>query len=336
MDRRWFFKRMRNAVLFGAAFFWIYTPQVSVAEEGAEMRITLLGTGTPPVSATQFGAATLIEAGGHALLFDCGRGCGIRLMQARPKLYTKINTLFFTHMHSDHMVGVPDIYMNGWLLGRASTFNAFGPVGTRHFMEGLRKAFEPDVYTRNQLEKLPSNTDGLELKIQENPVDGGVVFEEGGVKVTAFLVDHAAAKPAYGYRVDYNGRSVMLTGDTKATKTLEDYGRGVDVIVHEVVPTALIEKLKTIYQPAQVQNIVDHHMLAEDVGRLLAETKPRLGVFSHYLSTPKSNAQLLAETRSYWQGPIEAGADLMQIIVGANEIQVCPDTKDCRIVSRVD
>ncbi len=335
MDRRWVFKWMRSVILFGAAFFWVCFPQASMAEESAEMRITLLGTGTPPVSTTQFGAATLIEAGGHALLFDCGRGCGIRLMQARPKLYKKINRLFLTHMHSDHMVGVPDIYMNGWLLGRTSPFYAYGPVGTGHFMTGLKKAFQPDVYTRNELEKLPPNTEGLELKIQENPAAGGVVFEEGGVKVTAFLVDHAAAKPAYGYRIDYNGRSAMLTGDTKTTKTLEGYGRGVDVIVHEVVPTALINKLKTIYPPAQVQSIVDHHMLAADVGRLLVETKPRLGVFSHYLSTPESNAQLLSETRNYWRGAIEAGADLMQIIVRADEIQVCPDSMVCRLVKGV-
>ncbi len=216
MHLRRFFKWLRYVALPGAAFLGVNFAQTGMAAEGVEIRITLLGTGTPPVSATQFGAATLIEAGGQALLFDCGRGCGIRLMQARPKLYNKVNRLFLTHMHSGHMVGVPDIYMNGWLLGRTSPFYAYGPASTEHFMRGLRNAFQADVYTRNELEKLPPNTDGLVLKIQENPAEAGLVFDENGVKVTAFLVDHAAARPAYGYRVDYNRRSVMITGDTRA------------------------------------------------------------------------------------------------------------------------
>ncbi len=108
------------------------------------------------------------------------------------------------------------------------------------------------------------------------------------------------------------------------------------MIVHEVVPTALIDRLKAIYLPEQVQGIIDHHMLAADAGRLLAETKPRLGVFSHYLSTPDSNAQLLAETREYWPGSIAAGADLMQILIGEKEIQICPDAMVCRVVNTVD
>lgn len=299
----------------------------------AEMAITLLGTGTPPVSTTQFGASTLIEAGGHALLFDCGRGCGIRLMQSRPELYATLNHVFFTHMHSDHLVGIPDLYMNGWLLGRFTTFNAFGPIGTAHFMNGLRSAFQPDIYTRNELERLPASTAGLTLSIAENPLDSGLVFDKDGVRVTAFLVDHAGAKPAYGYRVDYNGHSVMLSGDTKATDNLTLYGRGADVIIHEVIPPLLIERLNVLYTAEQAQAIVDHHTKAHEVGQILAATQPRLAVYSHYLSTPKSNERLIADTKAEWDGPVEAGADLMRIFIGAKDIKVCPNGTDCRIVA---
>ncbi len=295
-----------------------------------KITVTLLGTGTPPVNAKQFGMSTLIEAGGKAFLFDCGRGCGTRLMQARPKVYNRINHLFLTHMHSDHMVGVPEIYMNGWLLGRREPFFAFGPKGTHHFMHGIRSAFEPDVHTRTVLERFPTNTSGLMLKVQENKEESGVVYDKDGVKITAFLVDHAAAKPAYGYRLDYEGLSVMLSGDTRLTENLFVYGAGADLIVHEVIPPALIERLNQLYPPEQVQTIVDHHTKAADVGRVLAATKPRLAAFSHYLSTPESDPALLAETGKLWKGPLVAGADLMRIEIGGAAISVCPQGDTCK------
>lgn len=305
------------------------TPSTDIAYD---ITVTLLGTGTPPVSSTQYGAATLVEAGSHALLFDCGRGCGIRLMQSHPQLYSKINHLFLTHMHSDHLVGTPDLYMNGWLLGRQTPFFVYGPKGTQHFMKGLKAAFQPDIYTRNELEGFPPNLEGLSLKISENAPTGGIVFDQDGVKVTAFSVDHAQAKPAYGYRVEYNGRSVMLSGDTKLTPNLFKYGQDADLIIHEVMPPALIKRLEAIYKPEQVQKIVDHHMLAADVGELLATTNPRLSVYSHYLSTPSSNIELLNETKQHWKGHVIAGADLMRIAIGA-KIQVCNNGEDCTTVN---
>lgn len=301
---------------------------INAAEK--EISVTLLGTGTPPVNSTQFGASTLVEAGGKAFLFDCGRGCGIRIMQARPELYNKVNHLFLTHMHSDHMVGVPDLYMNGWLLGRSEPFNVFGPTGTHHFMYGLRHAFEPDVHTRTTLEAFPPNTNGLRLEVKENEPNGGLVYEEGDIRIVAFPVDHAAAKPAYGYRFDYGDLSVMLSGDTRSTETLFTFGKDADLIIHEVIPPALIEKLRSLYSPEQVQKIVDHHTEAAEVGKILAATQPRLAVYSHYLSTPESDPALLKETARFWNGPVVAGADLMRIKVGETAISVCPPGDPCK------
>ncbi len=325
-----FFNRFGYSVLLLLALC-VATPSFADGSDSDTIKITLLGTGTPPVSTTQFGASTLVEAGGQALIFDCGRGCGIRLMQAQPELYAKINHLFLTHMHSDHMVGVPDIYMNGWLLGRSATFHVYGPRGTKKFMTGLRKAFEPDVYTRYKLERFPQTVTGLALDISETRRDG-IIYDNDGLRVTAFTVDHAEAKPAFGYRIDYRGRSVMLSGDTKLTGNLESYGKDVDVIVQEVIPPSLIKRLAELYPSDQVQKIVDHHTLAEQAGKLFAATKPRLAVYSHYNSTPKSDAYLLVVTRQDWQGPVEAGEDLMTITVGDRRIEICRQERGCKTV----
>jgi len=322
------------AIMLSAVQATAERPQTT-DEDADSIRITLLGTGTPPTSTTQFGASTLIEAGGHALLFDCGRGCGIRLMQARPALYNRINRLFLTHMHSDHMVGVADVYMNGWLLGRSDTFHAYGPVGTRHYLEGLHAAFEPDIRTRNVLENFPPDTNGLNLQIREN-VGDGIVFDDDGVRVTAFLVDHAGARPAYGYRVDYDGRSVLLSGDTKLSPNLEAHAQDVDVIIHEVIPTSLIERLDQLYPPQQVAGIVAHHTRPDEVGQLLSRIAPRLAVYSHYLSAPDSDARLLEETARYWDGAVIAGQDLTSIEIGVRQITVCEPDQSCRTIDETE
>ena len=82
-----------------------------------EMRVTLLGTGTPFPSAERFGSAILVQVADKRLLFDCGREVVIRLTQAEvnPK---EIDALFLTHLHSDHVVGIPDLWLSGWFLGR--------------------------------------------------------------------------------------------------------------------------------------------------------------------------------------------------------------------------
>src|SRR5438046_10202425 len=113
---------------------------VSAAARSDEMRVTLLGTGTPFPNAERFGSAILVEVAGTKLLFDCGRGVVIRLTQAgvSPK---EIDGLFLTHLHSDHIVGIPDLWLSGWLLGRSKPLPIWGPQGTSSMAKHLAQAF---------------------------------------------------------------------------------------------------------------------------------------------------------------------------------------------------
>ena len=266
------------------------------------VRVTLLGTGVgPPVNLQQFGASTLVEAAGTRLLFDCGRGATIRLAQAGVALGS-VGRLFLTHLHSDHVVQIPDLFLAGWVgvEGRKVPFEVWGPEGTGDMMSALERAFAFDIHMRRDVDE---NIPGEGIKVRSHDIKEGVIFDEDGVKVTAFVVDHAPVTPAFGYRVDFRGRSVALSGDTRVSENLIKFATGVDVLIHEAVdPIALRDRPR----------IIAHHTTAEQAGQVFARVKPRLAVYSH---APSSEA-LITQTRKYYSGPLQGAEDLLTIDIG--------------------
>lgn len=283
------------------------------------IRVTLLGTGRPDPAIDRFGPSTLVEAGGETLLIDCGRGVTQRLWQRRIPL-SRVGAVFLTHLHSDHTVGLPDLWLTGWLptpFGRRTTpLGVWGPAGTQDMAAALKQAFAWDLDRRARGEGLP--TAGATMDAHD--VQPGVVFERNGVRVTAFLVDHGGLlEPAFGYRIDHRGRSVVISGDTRQSESLVRASANVDVLVHEVVaaPAALIEQSET------VRRIVGFHTLPEDAGRIFARVRPRLAVYTHLVLLTTDPAfpaptvnDVVTRTRTTYDGPLEIGEDLMTIEIG--------------------
>ena len=162
-----------------SAYAWPQSPA-----DGDDFQVTLLGTGSPPPVMNRFGPGVLVQAGGQTLLFDCGRGVTQRLHQLGVKLGTA-NKLFITHLHSDHIVGIPDLWLTGWLetpfAQRKGAFQVFGPAGTRNMMENLEKAYEWDIRTRIADQALAK--ENLEVSITE--IKEGVVYDRLREKATA-------------------------------------------------------------------------------------------------------------------------------------------------------
>ncbi|MEP7345080.1 MAG: MBL fold metallo-hydrolase, partial [Gemmatimonadaceae bacterium] len=179
-----------------------------------EIKVTLLGTGNPVPAMNRFGPSILLEAGGQKLLFDAGRGALQRLAQAHVR-WQDVDAVFLTHLHSDHVVGFPDLWLTGWLVGagRNRTLPVWGPAGTKALMSHLTQAFEFDIRMRESDDR--ASPIGVEILAED--LQEGVVFQQGGVVVTAFEVDHAPVTPAFGYRVDFGGRSVVFSGDTRVS-----------------------------------------------------------------------------------------------------------------------
>lgn len=276
-------------------------------EAPTKLKVILLGTGVgPPVNLQQFGASTLVEAGSIRLLFDCGRGATTRLTQVGVPIGS-ISRLFLTHLHSDHVIQIPDLLLTGWAGGgRQIPLNVWGPEGTRDMMDHLQQAFAFDIHIRRDVDEKLS---AMGIKVFSHDITQGVVFDEQGVKVTAFLVDHGPVKPAFGYRVDYGGHSVVLSGDTRVSETLIEFAKGVDVLVHEVVDP---EVVRARAPASSAEAIIAHHTTPEQAGSVFARVKPRLAVYSHAANTES----IIKQTRKTYTGPLLGPEDMLTIEIG--------------------
>jgi ribonuclease Z len=281
------------------------------AAQAQQIKVTLLGTGCPPPVMNRFGPSTLVEVGDQKFLFDAGRGALQRLTEIGVR-WQDVQGVFLTHLHSDHVVGFPDLWLTGWLIapGRNVPLQVWGPRGTSAMMSHLKKAYEYDVRIRIQNDGV--SPAGVSLLVKE--ISEGVVYDKGGVKITAFEVDHAPVKPAFGYRIDYAGRSLVLSGDTRVSENLVRHSQGVDVLVHEVfVPETL---QRTGVPPDRAKNIVSYHTTPEQAGEVFARLKPKLAVYSHICMPTATEQDLLPTTRKTYAGPLQIGEDLMVINIG--------------------
>lgn len=311
---------MRALIAF-AAFVLALAAQAQTP--APDFRVTLLGTGSPAPLMNRFGPGTLVQAGGQTLLFDCGRGTTQRLMQLKMRL-GEADKLFLTHLHSDHIVGIPDLWLTGWLqtafAQRKGPFQVYGPAGTKGLMEGLEKAYDWDIKTRIADQNLPPEA----VAVRVSEFKEGVVYEQGGVKVTAFEVDHGdLIKPAFGFRVDYGGRSVVISGDTKFSENLIKHATGADLLIHQVA--AVREEL---LQSPIFKAILAHHTKPDEAGVVFARVKPKLAVYYHFvlLGTPQvppvTEQDVIDMTRKNYSGPLLVGEDLMSFSITGSGVEV--------------
>jgi len=276
-------------------------------------RVTLLGTGAPPPVLNRFGPSTLVEAGQQKFIFDAGRGAMQRLHQLGIP-FADISGMFLTHHHSDHVVGFPDLWLTGWIgrpWGKRNVpLPVWGPEGTTQMMEHLTKAFAVDIRVRSHNYPL----DGVKLLPTE--IAEGVLFDQDGIKVTTFKVDHFAERlPAYGYRIDYKGRSAVLSGDTTFNENLIQHARGADLLVHEVTAASG----SAAENAEQLKRISANHTTPQQAGEVFTRVKPRLAVYNHLLLFGGAKPEdLIPATRKNYSGPLLVGEDLMRIEIGEN------------------
>ncbi len=299
----------------------IGTMSVALPPAAAQkIKVTLVGTGSPIPVMDRFGPSILVEAGSERLLFDVGRGASLHLWKIGVPL-RDFSGVFFTHLHSDHVSGFPDLWLTGMLPNksfahRTQPMHVYGPTGTMAMMTHLAEVYEADIRIRQADENVPPAA----AVIVARDIGQGVVFERNGVKVTAFDVDHGdLIKPALGYRIDYGGHSVVLSGDTRPTENLIRFAKGCDVLFHEVAAA----RPELLQRSVAAQRIIGHHTTPEQAARVFTRLKPRLAVYTHIVlltTDPEIAAPVIAEvvdaTRAGYGGAFEVGEDLMTVEVG--------------------
>lgn len=283
-------------------------PAAAVARDAQHIEVTLLGTGDPMPRLDRFGPATLVRAGGRTVLFDAGRGAMQRLHQLGVSS-GELDAIFLTHLHSDHVVGLVDLWLTGWVVDRREApLTVYGPPGTRAMIDRLRQAFDFDIGIRTAEARL--SPEGVRIEVVE--IDDGYRWERDGVVVRTFAVDHRPVEPAFGFRIDHDGRAVALSGDTRYSESLVRNAAGVDLLVHEVAEAPEAFKRANPGLPR-----LAHHTQAADAGRVFAAVRPKLAVYSHLvLAGGFRPADLVPLTRTTYDGEVIVGEDLMTIDVG--------------------
>ncbi len=286
--------------------------------------VTLLGTGVPLLDPAAYlasgrvNAGLLITAGTERMLFDCGQGIVTRLLQSggpadNPNI--ALDKVFISHLHSDHIADLPALYGYGWLFRYDVPLRVWGPgpgpdgpFSITAIMPLLRLVFDTDIYIRSSTFKvLTFPTSGVEPIVSE--LSEGLVYSNNGVTVNAFLVNHAPVEPAYGFRVGYQGKSVVFSGDTRYSDNLVKNSVGADVLIHEVWG----------YTQDASPELYSYHTNPEDAARVFLNTAPKLAVYTHMGIPPGTTADdIVSRTRAAgYKGPLQIGADLMEIDVPA-------------------
>jgi ribonuclease Z len=284
---------------------------VCVAGLRAQTTVILVGTGGPELTTDRAGESTLIEAHGQSLLFDAGRGVldGLYRSQVRPQEVTRV---FLTHLHSDHIEGLPGLWMTPWfLLARKQPLEVWGPPGTAKMIDGMRAMFAHD------LERRPNpNAKAEYLDITVHEVSAGLFYERDGIRVSAIPVEHVDGDPAFAYRVETGDSAILLTGDCTYGGDLARVTGPLDLVVSNVAAgTAALEAT------AWLQPVLAKLMRPEQAAVLFQKTSPRLAVYSHIVKKGLPGAagdrEILRRTRAAgYVGPLRMGSDHLRIVLG--------------------
>jgi ribonuclease Z len=271
------------------------------------IEVVLLGTGNPVPDASRAGASTLVRAGSRTLLFDAGRGVCLRMAGAGA-LPVMLDSVFLTHLHSDHICDLNDVVTTHWVMTQRSTpLRIVGPNRTGEVVEAMRAMLQPDVEYRM------AHHDDLtwEPALDVVEVSEGTIVDDEGLTVTAAPTDHRPAEPTVGYRIDCDGASVVIAGDTVPCAGLDALCAGADIYVQ----TVLRDDLVRMVPMQRFVDTIDYHSTVVQA----AQTATRGGVgtlvLTHQIPTPAPGAadEWLAIAREHFDGAIVFGTDLLTV-----------------------
>lgn len=301
------------------------------------LHVGLCGSAGPLPNRDRRGPCVFVIAGRDLYIVDAGAGSpGTLGTMGLPT--GAIKAVFLTHFHSDHIDGLGELMMNRWVQGQnTQPLPVHGPLGVTRVVSGLREAYALDAAYRTAHHgegiAAPSGSGGVAVSFDpgDGPMASRIILEEGGLKVTAFNVNHAPIAPAVGYRFEYGGRSVVISGDTAPSQSVLEQARGVDVLVHEALQDKVIEMFEAAAtrndRPARAKimhDIPDYHTSPEQAAEIAAEAGVDYLLLYHLVPPLPAffNKAFLGDAGNHYDGPIKIGTDgfMLSLPSGSDEI----------------
>jgi ribonuclease BN (tRNA processing enzyme) len=285
------------------------------AQPVGRTRLILLGTAGGPRPKREGSApAQVVVANGAAYVVDCGNGVARQLVLAGLAL-PALRHVFITHQHSDHNADYGNLLLLAWAGGLRTRVDTWGPPPlarmTRQFLEMNRFDIETRIADEGRVPLAPL------IQVHEL-TKAGVVLQDENLTVRSALVDHPPVRPAFAYRFDAPDRSIVISGDTRRSEALIELARGADILVHEVLYTAAVDRLVAEVPNASTlkKHLVESHTSVEDAGRVAQEAGVKTLVLSHFV--PTDDRSLTEETwreaaRAHFRGTVVVGRDLLEL-----------------------
>lgn len=303
------------AVAPAAAWLGAAVPIAARAQGATGSELVLLGTkGGPRVGGNRANPATLIRVDGTPYLVDCGYGCARQLVSAGVRL-ENLHHIFFTHLHSDHMLDYGSVFYSAWATGLKEPIDVYGMPPLDEMTAAFLQAFKFDIDTRIADEGRP---DLRKLVRPHEFSEPGVIFENAQVKVTAARVRHPPIHDAFALRLDMADKSIVVSGDTAYSPELIELAQGADILVHEVMYLPGIDALaRRVANGATLkEHLLASHTTTEEVGKVAAAAGVGKLVLTHFVpgDDPSISDEMWAEgVRQQYRGELVIGKDLMVV-----------------------
>ena len=304
--------RRELLVALSGAALW---PRTAAGAQPPKTRLVLLGTGGGPrPRKSSSAAAQVVLAGGAAYVIDCGDGVARQLVRADVPL-SSLRHIFLTHQHSDHTADYGNLILLAWTAGLSTRVDTWGPSPLAKMTKLFFEMNASDIGTRIADEGRPPLSPLVHVHELSK---AGVVMQDEHVKVTTALVSHPPVVPAFGYRFDAADRSIVISGDTAPSENLIALARGADVLVHDAMFPAGVDRLVAGVVNARTlkQSILSHHTSAVDAGRVARQAGVKTLVLSHFVPAedPVITDQMWIDAaRTHFAGTVIVGKDLMEI-----------------------
>jgi ribonuclease Z len=254
------------------------------------LKVFLCGTSSPLPAPNRAQACVAVLAGESLYLVDAGAGSAQVATIGRLPL-ERLGAVFLTHFHSDHIAALPEFNLNSWVAGRPRPLSVFGPHGVTQVIDGLNDAYRLDLRYRvaHHGEKLlPPNLGVMEAKLME----AGTVLDFGDLTITSFQVNHDPVRPAVGYRFDYRGRSVVISGDATVTPGLIDAATKADLLLQDSLSLPIVKSLEKASAGSRMEKIFfdiqDYHAHTSDLSALVEQSGVRQLALYHLVPPPQN------------------------------------------------